>query len=68
MFKGLKIPGLLEEETFSNSFYEATITWNQNQTKTIHKKENYRAISLMNIDTKLLNKILVNKIQKAHTP
>ena len=33
MFKGLKIPGLLEEETFSNSFYEATITWTSKQNK-----------------------------------
>jgi hypothetical protein len=52
------------ERALHNSFYEASITLFQNQTRTHPKKENYRPISLMNIDTKILNKIMANRIQR----
>ena len=55
-----------EERTLPKTFNDAAITQYQNQTKIPPKKENYWPISLMNIDTKSLNKILANRIQQ-HT-
>jgi hypothetical protein len=47
-----------------NSCYEATITLIPKSHKDPTKKGNFRPISLMNIDAKILNKILTNQIQE----
>ena len=61
---------IAEEGELPNSFYEATITLvpkpdkDATKKKKKQKNKNYRPISLMNIDAKILNKILAIRIQQ----
>ena len=55
---------ITEEITLPSSFYKATITLMPKPEKDIQKTENNRPMSLMNIDAKILNKLLANRIQQ----
>ena len=52
------------EGTLPNSFYEATVNLTPKPHKDSTKKENFRPISLININAKIFNKILTNGIQE----
>ena len=52
------------EETLPNTFYESSFTLVPKPHRDSKKKGNFRPISLMNIDVKILNKILTKQIQE----
>ncbi|KAL6056856.1 hypothetical protein STEG23_003260 [Scotinomys teguina] len=61
----LKLFNKIETEgTVPNCFYEATVTLIPKLHKNPTNKENYKPVSLMNIDAKILNKILAKQIQE----
>ena len=55
---------IAEEGKTPDSLHEATIILIPKSEEDATKKENYRQISLINIDAKILNKILANRIQQ----
>jgi hypothetical protein len=57
-FQEVEMEGILP-----NSLNKSSTSFIPKPTKDTTRKENYRSISLMNIDAKILNKTLTNRIQ-----
>ena len=62
------IPKIEEEGILANSFYEVSITLTPKPDKDSTKEENYKPISLMNIDAKILSKTMIHHDQVRFIP